>query len=154
LIINIDADRLQASLVSEPEVATADAETGTIVELAPIKDTFDWLASERAWAEFNAIFAPCASPGPGWEKLGRRFSAETVQPVGKAPAGPSLIFLLRNHIFIPFMDSAGFEAPPGPASPTPPTLNSTGIVPACSNAKAAFTLSPFVNGRFRFVNMR
>ena len=34
-----------------------DTEIGTIVELAPLKETFDWLTSEEARADFNATFA-------------------------------------------------------------------------------------------------
>ena len=58
LTIEIDAGNLQASSVSDPELAKAETPTGTTVELAPLKDTFDWLASEEAQAEFAATFAP------------------------------------------------------------------------------------------------
>ena len=58
LTIRIDADDLQVSDVSDPVEAPNGAHTGTIVELAPLKDTFDWLPSEGARSEFNAIFAP------------------------------------------------------------------------------------------------
>ena len=67
LSIAIEADRLQTSNVSEPEPAPNAAETGTVVELAPLKDTFDWLGSEEARAEFNAIFAPYILQYPGTE---------------------------------------------------------------------------------------
>jgi histidine kinase/DNA gyrase B/HSP90-like ATPase len=67
LTIGIDADRLQTSNVSEPEPAPNATETGTVVELAPLKDTFDWLGSEEARAEFNAIFAPYILQYPGTE---------------------------------------------------------------------------------------
>ena len=40
------------------EHAPANAETGTVVELAPLKDTFDWLTSQNARADFDATFAP------------------------------------------------------------------------------------------------
>jgi len=33
-------------------------DTGTIVELSPLKDQFDWLLSRGAFIEFTAIFAP------------------------------------------------------------------------------------------------
>jgi len=56
--IEINAATLHESTVSEPQAASADAEIGTVVELAPLKDTFDWLTSEGAWTEFNATFAP------------------------------------------------------------------------------------------------
>ena len=65
LTIEINADRLDRSNVSDPEPAPSDAETGTVVELAPLKDTFDWLTSEDARAEFNAIFAPYVLQYPG-----------------------------------------------------------------------------------------
>jgi hypothetical protein len=58
LTIGIDADRLQTCNVSELEPPPAGAETGTTVELAPLKSTFDWLTSEEARSEFNATFAP------------------------------------------------------------------------------------------------
>jgi hypothetical protein len=67
LSIGIDADRLQTSNVSEPEPAPNATETGTVVELAPLKDTFDWLGSKEARAEFNAIFAPYILQYPGTE---------------------------------------------------------------------------------------
>ena len=65
LTIEINADRLDRSNVSDPEPAPSDAETGTVVELAPLKDTFDWLTSEDARAEFNATFAPYVLQYPG-----------------------------------------------------------------------------------------
>jgi hypothetical protein len=58
LTIEIDANRLDRCRVSEPELVPHESQTGTTVELAPLKDTFDWLTSEHARAEFNAIFAP------------------------------------------------------------------------------------------------
>jgi hypothetical protein len=58
LTIEIHADHLQTCNVSEPQPAPAGSETGTVVELSPLKETFDWLTSEDARAEFNAIFAP------------------------------------------------------------------------------------------------
>lgn len=58
LILEIDADHLDRCDISEPEPAAGGASTGTLVELAPLKDTFDWLTSEEARADFDAIFAP------------------------------------------------------------------------------------------------
>lgn len=58
LSIAIDADTLHKSSVSEPTEAASGASRGTIVELSPLKDTFDWLTSEEARSEFGAIFAP------------------------------------------------------------------------------------------------
>lgn len=67
LTIEIDADRLQTSNVSDPVSAPQAAGTGTVVELAPLKDTFDWLTSEEALAEFSAVFAPYILQYPGTE---------------------------------------------------------------------------------------
>ena len=58
LKIEIDADQLSSSSVSEPEEVAAKTPTGTTVELAPLKETFDWLTSEEARSEFDSIFAP------------------------------------------------------------------------------------------------
>jgi hypothetical protein len=58
LTIDIDADQLEISNVSDPAPADASAERGTIVHLAPLKETFDWLASDDARSEFDSIFAP------------------------------------------------------------------------------------------------
>ena len=58
LKIEIDADHLQTSNVSEPVELTGDVPTGTVVQLAPLKDTFDWLTSEEARSDFDATFAP------------------------------------------------------------------------------------------------
>ena len=56
--IKIDADHLATSTVSEPTLAEAGVTTGTIVELTPLKESFDWLTSEEARADFTATFAP------------------------------------------------------------------------------------------------
>ncbi|HXQ70519.1 MAG TPA: ATP-binding protein [Pyrinomonadaceae bacterium] len=58
LKIEIDADQLSSSSVSEPEEVPKKTPTGTTVELAPLKETFDWLTSEEARSEFDSIFAP------------------------------------------------------------------------------------------------
>jgi hypothetical protein len=58
LSIDIDASRLHTGNVSEPELVDSTTQKGTIVELAPLKETFDWLISEEARSEFDAIFAP------------------------------------------------------------------------------------------------
>lgn len=65
LTIDIDADRLQTSTVSEPVPAPDGSTTGTVVELSSLKDTFDWLTSEEARSDFGAIFAPYALQYPG-----------------------------------------------------------------------------------------
>lgn len=67
LQIEIHSGNLQTSSVSEEVPAPAATGTGTVVELAPLKDTFDWLASEGALAEFSAIFAPYILQYPGIE---------------------------------------------------------------------------------------
>jgi hypothetical protein len=58
LDITLDAADLQSTDVSEVVPAGSDVKTGTAVELAPLKDTFDWLSSDQARAEFGSIFAP------------------------------------------------------------------------------------------------
>jgi hypothetical protein len=58
LKIEIDADQLSSSSVSEPQEVPAKTLTGTTVELAPLKETFDWLTGEEARSEFDSIFAP------------------------------------------------------------------------------------------------
>jgi uncharacterized small protein (DUF1192 family) len=65
LTIEINADSLATSSVSEPEPAPDDTPLGTGVELSPLKHTFDWLTSEEARAEFNATFAPYVLQYPG-----------------------------------------------------------------------------------------
>ncbi|RUV06612.1 hypothetical protein EOD00_20300, partial [Mesorhizobium sp. M7A.T.Ca.TU.009.01.3.1] len=65
LSIAIDADSLHKSSVSEPAKSENGAARGTILELAPLKDTFDWLTSEEARSEFDAIFAPYILQYPG-----------------------------------------------------------------------------------------
>lgn len=57
LTIEIAAGSLQKADVSDPEPAER-ADTGTSVILTPLKEKFDWLASEEARSEFGAIFAP------------------------------------------------------------------------------------------------
>ena len=56
--IEISADHLQNSSVTEPVPVPANEPTGTVVELSPLKNTFDWLGSEDARSEFNSTFAP------------------------------------------------------------------------------------------------
>jgi len=56
--IEIDANHLQNSSVSEPTAVSADEPTGTVVELSPLKNTFDWLGGEAARSEFDSTFAP------------------------------------------------------------------------------------------------
>jgi hypothetical protein len=58
LAFEIAAKNLAYCEVPEPEPAPGGATTGTVVDLAPLKDTFDWLLSEAALMEFGAIFAP------------------------------------------------------------------------------------------------
>jgi hypothetical protein len=57
LVIEISAGTLEKCSVSDA-TPTSKLETGTIVELAPLKQPFDWLVSEAAFLEFNAVFAP------------------------------------------------------------------------------------------------
>ncbi len=58
LAFEIAAKNLAYCDVPESELAPEGSTTGTIVDLAPLKDTFDWLLSEAALIEFGAIFAP------------------------------------------------------------------------------------------------
>lgn len=58
LQIDIDGADLQTSNVPEPVELDEVERTGTIVELGPLKDTFDWLTSDEASAGFDATFAP------------------------------------------------------------------------------------------------
>jgi Histidine kinase-, DNA gyrase B-, and HSP90-like ATPase len=67
ITIDIEADRLSTVNVSDPTPVDKTVPTGTIVELAPLKDTFDWLASDEARAEFDATFAPYILQYPGTE---------------------------------------------------------------------------------------
>ncbi|WP_036045083.1 hypothetical protein [Bradyrhizobium yuanmingense] len=43
---------------TEIDLADSDDATGTIVELNPLKETFDWLTGEEARTDFAAVFAP------------------------------------------------------------------------------------------------
>jgi hypothetical protein len=78
LVIDIDAALLQRSDVSEPTAVKNDTATGTIVELAPLKETFDWLMGDQARGEFDATFAPYVLQYPNTEISynGRRVSPE------------------------------------------------------------------------------
>lgn len=58
LDITLDAADLQSADVPDAVAASPDAETGTVVELTTLKETFDWLSSDQARAEFGSIFAP------------------------------------------------------------------------------------------------
>ena len=78
LTIEIDADSLQTSNVSEQAPPPANAETGTTVLLAPLKNTFDWLTSEEARSEFNATFAPYVLQYPGTEIV---YNGRSVDPL-------------------------------------------------------------------------
>lgn len=56
LVIEILAGALEKCDVSDP-APSSGAETGTVVELAPLKEPFDWLLGREAFLEFNAVFA-------------------------------------------------------------------------------------------------
>ncbi|MGY3235639.1 hypothetical protein ACVWZ4_003821 [Bradyrhizobium sp. USDA 4472] len=58
ITIEISADHLQNSSVTEPVPTSNEEPTGTVVELSPLKNTFDWLGGEDARSEFDSIFAP------------------------------------------------------------------------------------------------
>ena len=77
LYIEIDSDRLQVSNVSEAKPANAEVETGTLVELSSLKETFDWLTGDEARGEFDATFAPYVIQYPDVEIV---FDGEKVRP--------------------------------------------------------------------------
>jgi hypothetical protein len=77
LKIEIDADHLQVSNVSEPLEVSGDLPTGTAVELAPLKNTFDWLTSDEARSDFDATFAPYVLQYPDTEIV---YDGERVNP--------------------------------------------------------------------------
>jgi hypothetical protein len=79
LTIDIDADRLETSNVSDPIEADTNAATGTAVQLAPLKETFDWLTGEEARSEFDSIFAPYILQYPDAEIV---FDGKSVDPKG------------------------------------------------------------------------
>jgi hypothetical protein len=64
LVIEILAGALEKCDVSDPS-ASSCTDTGTVVELAPLKETFDWLLGREAFLEFNAVFASYILQYPG-----------------------------------------------------------------------------------------
>lgn len=56
LSLNIKAGALDQCALSDAVAAEAE-QTGTIVELSGLKETFDWLRGEEAFREFNVLFA-------------------------------------------------------------------------------------------------
>jgi Histidine kinase-, DNA gyrase B-, and HSP90-like ATPase len=77
LTIDIDADRLETSNVSDPTPADMNAETGTIVQLVPLKETFDWLTGDAARSEFESVFAPYILQYPDTEIV---YDGKSVDP--------------------------------------------------------------------------
>ena len=77
LTIDIDADRLEISNVSDPTPADTNAEKGTVVQLSPLKETFDWLTGDQARSEFDAIFAPYVLQYPDVEII---YDGKAVDP--------------------------------------------------------------------------
>ncbi|MCW5693832.1 MAG: ATP-binding protein [Pseudolabrys sp.] len=57
LTIEIDSQSLGKCDLAEP-TPSKKSSFGTIVDLAPLKEPFDWLQSEAALIEFSTIFAP------------------------------------------------------------------------------------------------
>ena len=89
----------------------------------------------------------------------REFGAKILIPVGiaadglrRGPTIPRMASAPEVHIFMPPIVPP-FVAPP-PEAPTPSTGNSTSTGPACSNSSVALTVSPFVSGWVRWVNIR
>jgi hypothetical protein len=56
LVIDISAGALDKCSVSDASPSSR-TETGTVVELAPLKEPYDWLLGREAFLEFNAVFA-------------------------------------------------------------------------------------------------
>lgn len=77
LTIQIDANKLDVSNVSEPVLVDRNVPTGTVVELVPLKETFDWLTSEDVQAEFDATFSPYVLQYPG---IVIRYDGRAVDP--------------------------------------------------------------------------
>lgn len=77
LTIEITAGSLQKSEVSDVGLSSEDIHTGTIVELSPLKESFEWLASEEARSDFVAIFSPYIQQYPG---VVVRYDGRTVNP--------------------------------------------------------------------------
>jgi len=91
LKIEIEADQLSASSVSELVEEPDATSTGTTVELAPLKDTFDWLTSEEARSEFDSTFAPYILQYPETEIIydGRSVDPErTIEHAHQFPSQP------------------------------------------------------------------
>ncbi|ESQ83005.1 ATP-binding protein [Asticcacaulis benevestitus] len=58
LSVKISAGLLNRSEIDDLELGVSDTATGTVVELYPLKESFDWVAGEKGRTEFTAIFAP------------------------------------------------------------------------------------------------
>jgi hypothetical protein len=77
LIIEIDAASLQTSTITELPDPDPNTRIGTIVTLAPLKESFGWLTSDDAKYEFTATFAPYVLQYP---KIIIRYNGETLNP--------------------------------------------------------------------------
>jgi hypothetical protein len=62
--IDIASGALEKSDLSEASNTTG-ADTGTVVTLARLKSTYDWLLTQKAFLEFNTLFAPYVMQYPG-----------------------------------------------------------------------------------------
>lgn len=75
--IEILAESLHRSEVEEIAASPNDANSGTIVELYPLKETFDWLVSDEARADFTSIFAPYVMQYPD---VGIHYDGQKIDP--------------------------------------------------------------------------
>ncbi|MBN9550434.1 MAG: ATP-binding protein, partial [Alphaproteobacteria bacterium] len=87
----IEAAQLARCDVEDSAVTDETAETGTIVELSRLKDTYDWLLSREAFLLFSATFAPYILQYPN---VSIRYNGEKIVPSvsvkleAELPVGP------------------------------------------------------------------
>jgi hypothetical protein len=98
LTIDIDADRLETSSVSDPSPADANAYTGTIVQLGPLKETFDWLVGEEARSEFDSVFAPYVLQYPDVEIVYDGKSVDPSQTIERSHEFPQQAIICPGRV--------------------------------------------------------
>ena len=76
LRIVIASGALDDAEVSEPIESNAKA-SGVVVELSPLKQTFDWLTTNEAYLEFTALFAPYVLQYPN---VSLSYDGKLIQP--------------------------------------------------------------------------
>jgi hypothetical protein len=109
LTIDIDADRLEISNVSDPTPADASAKPGTIVQLAPLKETFDWLTGDEARSEFDSIFAPYILQYPDAEIIYDGKSVDPKRTIERSHEFPKQAILSRSCRKGPYFASDRME---------------------------------------------